>query len=53
MDLQGLAFWSFGASEVSDGAFGYCKCLFVFCFYLNVCLMQEHIIIVSFNCFNY
>ena len=42
MDLEGLAFWSFGALKVSEGAIGYCKCFFVFCFCLNVCFIQEH-----------
>ena len=31
MDLEGLAFWSFEALKVSEGAFGCCKCiLFLF-----------------------
>ena len=30
MDLEGLVFWSFGALEVSKGAFGCCVCFFVF-----------------------
>ncbi len=46
MDLEGLALWSFGRLEVSEGVFGYCKypVVFVFCLCLNVCLMHEHVI---------
>ena len=39
MDLEGLALWSFGVSEVSEGAFDCCQYFFVFCFCLNVGLM--------------
>ena len=32
IDFEGLAFWSFIALEVFEGAFGCCKYLFVFVF---------------------
>ena len=37
MDLEGLAFWNFRVLEVSEAAFGCCKCFFVFFFCLKAC----------------
>ena len=39
MNLEVLMLWSFGG--VGEGVFGYCKCCFVLCFCLNVCLKQR------------
>ena len=40
VDLEGLVLWNFGALQVSEGTFDYCKVFFVFLFFLLKCIFN-------------